>query len=121
MNAMVANLYVNKTGASASVQEKSDDPMETSSKPDEEQQTKRKQSSEKSTKKVKRQRPTESSASNDIDGKVHFPLLFSSYRYASGPDVEYSTTTFEDFAASDSFKEVRFHFPQLPLNYLSRI
>lgn len=106
MNTMVANLYVNKTAASTSVQEKSDVPMENSSKPDEEQPTKRKQSSEKYTKTVKRKRPIESSLSNDIDGKTYFLPLFSSYRYAAGPDVEYSTTTFEDFAASESFKEV---------------
>ena len=116
MNTMVANLYVNKPGASASVQEKSDVPLESSSKPDAEQQTKRKQSSEKFTKKVKRQRPTESSLSNDIDGKIYFPSLFSSHRrYALGPDVEYSTTTFEDFAASESFKEVRLHLERISL------
>lgn len=106
MNTMVANLYVNKTGTSSSVQEKSDVPMESSPKPDEEQQTKRKQSSEKFTKKAKRKRPIDSSPVNDIDGKI-FPLYsFYSYWYALGPDVEYSTTTFEDFAASDAFKEV---------------
>jgi len=44
----------------------------------------------------------------------HFRVFF--YRtkrnkiYLLGPDVEYSTTTFEDFAASDEFKEVKTSF-----------
>jgi hypothetical protein len=72
MNQMVANLYVNKTGTSSSTQGSTNVQMETSSKPGDEQQTKRKQSSEKSMKKVKRKRPTESSLSNDIDGRIIF-------------------------------------------------
>ncbi|CAF3344919.1 unnamed protein product [Rotaria sp. Silwood1] len=89
MNQMVANLYANNTGASSTSQGNSNVPMETATKPEEEQQTKRKQSNEKSLKKVKRKKPGESTVTNDIDG----------------PDVEYSTITFGDFAASDSFKE----------------
>ncbi|CAF3590480.1 unnamed protein product [Rotaria sordida] len=89
MNQMVANLYVNNIGASSSSQKNSNVQMETPTKSEEEQQTKRKQSNEKSVKQVKRKKPTESTVTNDIDG----------------PDVEYSTITFEDFSASDSFKE----------------
>ncbi|CAF2703281.1 unnamed protein product [Rotaria sp. Silwood2] len=89
MNQMVANLYANNTGASSSLQGNSLVQMETSTKPEEEQQAKRKQSNEKSIKKIKRKKPVESADTNDIDG----------------PDVEYSTVTFEDFAASDAFKE----------------
>jgi hypothetical protein len=72
MNQMVANLYVNKTGASSSSQGNSNIQMETSPKPEEEQQAKRKLSSEKSLKKVKRKRPTESSFTNDIDGIINY-------------------------------------------------
>jgi hypothetical protein len=90
MNQMVANLYANNTGASSFSQGNSNIQMNISEKSEEEQQAKRKQSNEKSTKKVKRKKPTESTLTDDIDG----------------PDVEYSTTTFEDFAASESFKEV---------------
>lgn len=79
MNTMVANLYVNKTGASSSVQEKNDVQMENSPKPDDEQQTKRKQSNDKSPKKVKRKRPTESSPSNDIEGKIFVRFSFFSH------------------------------------------
>ncbi|CAF0748304.1 unnamed protein product [Adineta ricciae] len=86
MNQMVANLYANNTGASSSTPENSTAPMDTSAKSDD---TKRKQMSEKPAKKVKRKRPIESPSANDIEG----------------PDVEYSTITFEDFAASDQFKE----------------
>ena len=69
MNQMVANLYVNKTGTSTTTtQENSNVPMDTTSKDEKEQQTKRKQSGEKSVKKIKRQRPTESSVSNDVEG-----------------------------------------------------
>ncbi|CAF0753439.1 unnamed protein product [Rotaria sordida] len=89
MNQMVANLYVNNIGASSSSQKNSNVQMETPTKSEEEQQTKRKQSNEKSVKQVKRKKPTESTVTNDIDG----------------PDVEYSTITFKDFSASDSFKE----------------
>ncbi len=64
---MVSNLYVNKTGASSS---NTNVQMETSPKLENEQQTKRKQSNEKSVKKVKRKKPTESTVSNDIDGRV---------------------------------------------------
>jgi hypothetical protein len=67
MNQMVSNLYVNKTGASSS---NTNVQMETSPKLENEQQTKRKQSNEKSVKKVKRKKPTESTVSNDIDGRV---------------------------------------------------
>ncbi|CAF0725507.1 unnamed protein product [Adineta ricciae] len=86
MNQMVANLYANNTAASSTTPENSTTAMDTSAKPDD---TKRKQTSEKPTKKVKRKRPIESPSANDIEG----------------PDVEYSTITFEDFAASDQFKE----------------
>ncbi|CAF3236168.1 unnamed protein product [Rotaria socialis] len=87
MNQMVSNLYASNIGASS--QGNSNVQMETSTKPEEEQQAKRKQTTEKSAKKVKRKRPAESTLTNDVDG----------------PDVEYSTITFEHFAASDSFKE----------------
>jgi hypothetical protein len=71
MNQMVANLYVNKTGASSSAQGNTNVQIESSVKPEEEQSTKRKQSSEKSVKKVKRKRPTESTLSNDVEGIIH--------------------------------------------------
>jgi hypothetical protein len=71
MNQMVSNLYVNKTGASSSIQNNTNVQMETSPKPEDEQQTKRKQSTEKLVKRVKRKRPTESTMSNDIDGRIH--------------------------------------------------
>ena len=110
MNQMVANLYVNKTGASSSTtQSNTNVQMDTSPKPEDEQQTKRKQSTEKSVKKVKRKKPTESTMSNDIDGRIDWSILFIPENVQLGPDVEYSTITFEDFAASDPFKEVRFH------------
>jgi hypothetical protein len=70
MNEMVANLYANKTGTASSSQGNSNIQIETLSKPEEEQPTKRKQSNEKSLKKVKRQRPTESTLTNDIDGRI---------------------------------------------------
>ncbi|CAF0726991.1 unnamed protein product [Adineta steineri] len=86
MNQMVANLYANNTGTASSLPENSNNQTES---PTKSEDTKRKHSNEKSVKKVKRKRPTESLDTNDIDG----------------PDVEYSQLTFEDFAASDQFKE----------------
>ncbi len=76
MNQMVANLYVNKTGASSSAQGNTNVQIETSLKP-EEQSTKRKQSSEKSVKKVKRKRPTESTLSNDVEGIIHLVSYYN--------------------------------------------
>ena len=76
MNQMVASLYVNKTAPSSSAQSTTNAQMETSPKPEDEQQTKRKQSTEKSVKKVKRKKQTESTVSNDIDGRIHFCSSF---------------------------------------------
>ena len=103
MNQMVANLYASNTGASSTTPENSTAPMDTSAKPDD---TKRKQTSEKPVKKIKRKRPIESPSANDIEGMTYSLSTIVLNLFCLGPDVEYSTITFEDFAASDQFKEV---------------
>jgi len=58
---------------------------------------------------MKRKRPRESTATDDIDGSINLYFFLLQYYfelYLLGSDVEYSTTMFQDFAAYNSFKEV---------------
>lgn len=111
MNQMVSNLYTSATPKSASSTTNGTEASTTKAEEDEQQPTKRKESSEKPSKQAKKKRYVESLATNDLEGPTK-PLrgvclsLYCLIFTCLGPDVEYSTTTFADFAASDSFKEV---------------
>ena len=106
MNQMVASLYTATTVAPSASQGNATPQTTTDSHLEEEPQTKRKQSSEKSVKQVKRKKPSEATVANDTDGRLDLLSYQADFRLPSGPDVEFSTTTFADFAAAESFKEV---------------
>lgn len=110
MNQMVATLYTATNTGSAAPQGNAAAQPKADSHPEEESQPKRKQSSEKFVKQVKRKKPSESVVANDIDGRLDSLSLRTNHDLLSlGPDVEFSTTTFADFAAAESFKEVNHH------------
>ena len=110
MNQMVATLYTATNAGSSTPQGNAAAQPKADSHPEEESQPKRKQSSEKFVKQVKRKKPSESVVANDIDGRLDLLSLRAHHDQLSlGPDVEFSTTTFADFAAAESFKEVNHH------------
>jgi hypothetical protein len=72
MNQMVATLYTNTSSIPSSAsQGNATGQTATTNQSDEEQQSKRKKTSEKSIRQIKRKKPIESNASNDIDGRTH--------------------------------------------------
>lgn len=118
MNQMISTLYASNTNnpTTSSISQPNGattTETTTSNEPDDQQSTKRKQNSEKPSKQIKKKRQIESSGATDIDGRTIdlFSRLLQSFVFFNlefiGPDVEYSTTTFADFAASDAFKEVK--------------